>query len=159
MDDQMTKLMEEAIGLELNVSDLYLLFYELFPEDMDFWWKISNEEKNHAALLKSSILYLKIDMFPYDLLYKNLKDLQKTNISIKEKINLYRTIKPAKDEAYSFAYHIENSASEFHVQSVLSRSSDNKVLKILKTLNKDDNDHADRILQLMKHHDLSLVNL
>jgi hypothetical protein len=53
MDSETEKLFDEAIKLELNVSDLYYVFYELFPEDAVFWWTLVIEEKNHASLLKT----------------------------------------------------------------------------------------------------------
>jgi len=75
MDDNLTKLLEEAILLELHVSKLYLLFSKLFPEDADFWWQICLEEKNHAALLKSGkTLFCHRNFFPMNysiLIYKN----------------------------------------------------------------------------------------
>jgi len=36
MNVEFDKYLNEAIELELNVSDLYLHFYTLFPEDSNF---------------------------------------------------------------------------------------------------------------------------
>jgi hypothetical protein len=45
--------LKESIDLELNIGDLYQLFSVKFPQDYDFWWKISIEEMNHAVLIES----------------------------------------------------------------------------------------------------------
>ncbi|MEE8377166.1 MAG: hypothetical protein V3R45_02225 [Candidatus Aminicenantaceae bacterium] len=53
MSGDFKELLETSIELELLVSDLYSLYNEIFPEDSDFWWDLSFEEKNHASLLES----------------------------------------------------------------------------------------------------------
>jgi hypothetical protein len=42
--------LKEAILLEINASKLYFIFANKYKEDWDFWWKLSNEELNHAAI-------------------------------------------------------------------------------------------------------------
>ena len=52
MYESLPQLLEESIKLELNVSKLYGIFSSAFPEDADFWKKLSLEEENHAVLIK-----------------------------------------------------------------------------------------------------------
>ena len=67
--------LNEAIELELNVSDLYLLFYNLFPMDSNFWWNLTIEEKNHAALLKNlKDLYHVCHEFPEEIFSANIEE-------------------------------------------------------------------------------------
>lgn len=154
MNEELTRLIKESINLELNVSKLYLLFYDLYPEDMDFWWKMANEEKNHAALLKSLFLYMKLEIFPEDILYKNINELGEINQLVINKIKDFTNNKPPKEIAYNFALNIENSAAEFHLQNVLQKSTNNKILKIMKKLNGEDKDHAQRIKNIMDKHSI-----
>ena len=63
--DDLLKTAEEAIQLEQNVSNLYLIFQQEFPEDAQFWWTLVQEESNHAALIKSGIRYfMPLNKFP-----------------------------------------------------------------------------------------------
>ena len=34
-------LIDEAVNLEKNVSEVYGIFSNAFPEDQDFWWRLS----------------------------------------------------------------------------------------------------------------------
>ncbi|MCG6533786.1 MAG: hypothetical protein L7F78_03655, partial [Syntrophales bacterium LBB04] len=53
MQNDFLQVVDEAVTLELNISELYLYFYHSFPDDSDLWWKLALEEKNHGALLRS----------------------------------------------------------------------------------------------------------
>jgi len=53
MDKQLSKLIDEAIELELNISNIYEIFNKSFSEDLDFWSKLASEEENHGTLLKN----------------------------------------------------------------------------------------------------------
>ena len=43
---------DESIQLELNVAELYKIFNQEFQEDAYFWRALSEEEENHANLIK-----------------------------------------------------------------------------------------------------------
>ena len=49
------KIIDESILLELNISELYKVFNQAFPEDAYFWWQLSEEEENHAALIRDTV--------------------------------------------------------------------------------------------------------
>ena len=73
--EHIRELLQVSIHLELQVSELYLLYHETFQQDKDFWWKMALEEKNHAALLKSGRLYLEMGMFPAELIHGKIEVL------------------------------------------------------------------------------------
>ena len=85
MDDKFLKLIEEAIRLELNIAELYMLFYRQFDQDAQFWWQLVIEEENHAALLKTvqQMELTKIDT-PRDLFPERVGELEKVNLAIRE---------------------------------------------------------------------------
>jgi hypothetical protein len=54
MDKHLSQLIDDAITLELNISNIYESFSKLFHEDSDFWSELVCEEKNHATLLETA---------------------------------------------------------------------------------------------------------
>ena len=66
MENDLIQLANEAMRLEYNVSKLYMIFRDAYPEDAEFWWKLVIEESNHAALIKSGLDYFMPEgYFPY----------------------------------------------------------------------------------------------
>ncbi|MCK4910835.1 MAG: hypothetical protein KAR83_04305 [Thermodesulfovibrionales bacterium] len=147
--EQTRELLEASIHLELQVSELYLLYSETFQQDRDFWWKMALEEKNHAALLKSGRLYLDMGMFPDELIHGKIEVLNDANSRLEELLKEFRSSPPPMDVAYRHALDIETSAAELYYQREMDRASENKIALIFKGLNKDDKDHARRIESLM----------
>ncbi len=162
MDEDFTSLIEESINLELNVANLYTLFYNFFPGDESFWWKLVVEEKNHAALFRSgqdifkqSKKFSKV-IFPKALLVKNLKELQNINTKINNLLKKFKSNPPSREEAFNTAYSLENSAAELHFQNFMDKEANSKLDTIFKQLNNDDKDHAMRIRVYMKSQDIPL---
>ncbi len=118
MDNETSKLLDESIEIELNVSKLYILYSNIFSEDKDFWWKIALEEQNHAALLKSGKKYLKFGILPEEAVYHDLKKLLESNSKIKSLIEDYEKRPPSMEEAYRAALRLEESASELWFQKL-----------------------------------------
>ncbi len=139
------KFLDLAISIELNLSELYYFFYEIFPEDKDFWWKIASEEVNHASLLKSTLVYSNIGMFPEEILMKNISEYEELNDKILFLFNKYKREHPDRKEAFEIAIDIENSSYEKHFQEVMTGKSNSKVIEILQELNKSDKDHLERL--------------
>ena len=157
MKNDFISLIDESIELELNVADLYLLFYKLFPEDSDFWWKLVLEEKNHAALIRSMKEFFEPrKQFPRDLLADRLSEVKDTNSYLKSMIKKLQSVTPLRQEAFNIAFKIEASAAELHFQSFMNNEQSMKINNIFKQLNKDDKDHATRIATYMEKHDLPL---
>ena len=78
MTENLRQLIDEAIKLELNVAEIYLGFHHRFSEDAGFWWKLVNEEKNHAGLLKNGKqFFLDAGMFPVELVGTSLDAIVK----------------------------------------------------------------------------------
>ena len=52
MNKQLGHIIDKSIQLELNVSELYKIFNQAFKEDANFWRTLSEEEENHANILR-----------------------------------------------------------------------------------------------------------
>ncbi|MBI5199502.1 MAG: rubrerythrin family protein [Nitrospirae bacterium] len=149
MDNEISKLLDESIEMELNVSKLYNLYSNNFSEDRDFWWTLSIEEKNHAALVESGKKYLEFGIFPDEAVYHDLERLVESNREIKGLIENYEKRLPLMEEAYRTALRLEESSGESHFQKIMEKDSDSKIIKIFQDLNKGNKDHAQRIRKKM----------
>ncbi len=157
MDNDIFAFIDEFIKLEMSVSDIYMLFNKLFPEDADFWWELAMEEKNHAALLRSGEGFLEVTgKFPLDLLAPELQELKDTNIRLDSLNTKFQEMSPSRQEAFNIAFEIENMAGELHFQEFMERNSSTEIARIFKELNKDDKDHAARIRDYMEEHGISI---
>jgi len=152
MSADFDRFLNEAIALELNVSDLYLLFYSLFTEDAPFWWTLSIEEKNHASILKNlkQVYHITNDL-PADILPERIEELKAANDEINDIMNKIKA-NPVRKEAFENAIRIEHSAGESHFQFFINNRSFPDKFDIFKQLNLDDKNHADRILRYMQSH-------
>ena len=157
MENNFISLIDESINLELNVSNLYSLFFKLFPEDADFWWKLVLEEKNHAALIRSGKEYFEqLNKFPHDILSDSLQKLKDTNSKLETMIQKFESDPPLRQEAFNMAFDLENSAGEVHFQNFMSKEGNLKIADIFKQLNKDDKDHSMRIFLYMEKQGIPL---
>jgi len=144
------KYINQAIELELNVSDLYLLFYSLFPQDSNFWWTLSIEEKNHAALLKNlKQLYQVSHKIPDEINPENLGELESVNREIKSNFLVFKE-HPLRDKAFEYALMLEQSAGEAHYQKFAENENLSPIFEVFRQLNKDDKNHATRIRNYMR---------
>lgn len=149
MESQFNLIINEAIKLELSIAELYFLYYKIFPDDADFWWELSLEEKNHASLLKTVLQFNDSNVeIPEDMLPTEVEELVKSNNSIEEFI---RTIEVSQDRtrAFQFAFMMENSTGELHYDLYMKEGPDSATTKLFQRLNGDDIDHAKRIRQYM----------
>jgi hypothetical protein len=157
MHKDIISLIDESINLELNVSDLYLLFHNIFPEDEEFWWKLVLEEKNHAALIQSGKDHFEpLKKFPLKLLHHNLRELKDTNSDLLSLINNFEETPPSREEAFNIALKIESSAGELHFQNFMDGEAKSAVENIFKELNRGDKEHALRIHSYMEAHGISV---
>ncbi len=53
---QLLKVMEEMVGLELALANLYQTCGEVFPEDHHFWLAIKHQEELHADSIRKMIV-------------------------------------------------------------------------------------------------------
>ena len=150
-EDDLTQLAEEAIRVEQHISDLYMIFFETFPDDAEFWWKLVLEEKNHAALIRSGLEYfLPADRFPVEMLPPMLDGLRETNRRLAGIVEGFRKKPPSREEAFNTALRVEKSAGEVHFQRAMAKEADSDIMRIFQQLNKDDMDHTDRIQSYMQ---------
>ncbi len=132
---------EESIKVENNLSELYLLFSQTYLEDREFWWTLSLEEKNHAALIESEKLFYKVHAFPDELFSLDLDELIKLNGTLNSKIEHFK-INQTRENAFKTALELENSALEHHYQEIVESNSNDRAVQLFKQLNRADKDHA-----------------
>ena len=151
MDHLIGIFLKESIELELNVGEVYQLFCVKFPEDYDFWWKISIEEMNHAALIESiNDVFLTESTPSIESLEELNNDLHEMNLSIKARIEQYKALSPTRLEAFKYGFELENSIGESHFEIFMTSVPNSPVLKIFQKLNGDDVNHSKRIVKYMK---------
>ena len=150
MDQAIKLFLKESINLELNIGDLYQFFSAKFPADYDFWWKISIEEMNHAALIESINDVFWTDLLPFDSIEKQADDLRKINLIVRNKIEHFKLFPPTRSEAFKYGFELENSAGESHFEIFMTSVPDSPVVKIFQKLNGEDKNHAMRIENYMK---------
>lgn len=157
MNNAVTSLIEESINLELNISDIYSLFYKLFPDDAESWWMLVLEEKNHATLFRSGKeSFEPVNKFPYNLLHHSLQNLKDTNSELRSVIKNFENSPPSREEAFNIALKIENSAGEPHFKKFMDRETNSTIDEIFKKLKNDDKDHAMRIRSYMEKHGITV---
>ena len=155
MGKKLLQLIEESIKLELSIADIYMVFYNTFPEDSDFWWKISLEEKGHANLIRSGRDTF-LGKFPSKLLAPSLKELRNTNDKLVSLLNEYKEKPPSRETAYNCALDIEQSIGEIHFQLAMDKSSASYIMKIFQELNKGNKDHINRIRSYMSNNGIEI---
>ena len=157
MEKDLAALIKESIDLELNIAELYLVFHNLFPEDLAFWWNLTVEEENHAALLRSGKeLFLPRNKFPRDLVHGFLQDLINKNRELNSLIEECDRNPPSREEAFNIALSIENSMSELHFQRFMDREPSSRMEEIFQKLNQDNKNHAEKISSYMKGKNIHL---
>lgn len=150
LDEELVRFINEAVALELNVSRLYALFQEAFPDDAEFWQTLSIEEENHALLLKIGRKhFVSRGMFPREFLPESVAALIEANRELERLIDTFEIEPPSRADAFRLAVALEESAGEIHFQQAMTRETCSEAMKIFQTLNNDDKDHADRIRRYM----------
>ncbi len=146
MDEVIKIYLAESVALELNIGDLYQLFSAKFPEDYNFWWNISIEEMNHAALIESiNDIFFTENILPADSIEQQIKELQRMNVIIKERIEVFKYGSQVRFDAFNFALELENSIGESHFELFMTARPNSTVMKIFQKLNGEDINHAKRI--------------
>jgi len=155
-EELLKQFIEESIRLERNVAELYKVFNRLFPEDAYFWWTMFEEEENHAALIEhaAKIIVMSEDVLS-QMLAPSLDALKKTNLKILSLVSEYNANPPSREAAFNVALKLELSAGELHFQKFMSRQNEDDIIaQLFQRLNKDDKDHAARLLEYMAEHDI-----
>ena len=155
MGNNLIKLAEEAMRLEYNVSKLYMIFRDAYPEDTAFWWQLVIEESNHAALIKSGRDYFMPVMDFPDGIFPAMEDMREANKELESLLEKYEADPPSREIAFNVALKTEMSAGELHFQQTMTKSADSKILELFQKLNQDDKDHAKRIRAYMEENQIA----
>jgi len=153
-------LIDESIRLELNMSELYFLFFEHFKEDAEFWWQLVEEENNHAALLRSGREYFEpMSKFPPRILDTNLDELKSVNTTLRALLTAYHHEMPLREVAFACAITLESSAGELHFQQFMeNETAMSYVDQVFCRLNREDIAHAERITSYMQSHSIATID-
>lgn len=139
-------LIEESIKLELNMARLYGIFAQAVEIDREFWWKLQQEEKSHASLIRTARdSFIKRGKFPSDLLADSVDDLRKSNAQIEHLIETCKAHQFTRCEACRTAVKLEQEAGELHYTKFMEKEAASAIDSVFKTLNQNDQDHANRI--------------
>ncbi len=150
MENQYTLLFNEAIRVERNIGSFYALCATHFKDDRTFWWKLSEEEEQHAKILESGLTFLlEENLFPNAIFDLDIEDLKVINGKVEEKIAQFQEKALNKKEVYAYALELEKTSLEFFFQQITSKKSDEKAIKIFNNLIGYDKDHARRIQNLI----------
>lgn len=151
MKNGMLRNLDEAIELELQVADIYLLFSQAYPEDEEFWQQLAGEENNHATLLRRAReSFMKAEELPGDLVPEDPRELVEANIWLRSLVVEFSRQPPGREIAFMTALTIEGSAGEIHYQKAMVSPTDSIVLRSFQELNGDDAEHLGRIRMYMK---------
>ncbi|MFO8236289.1 MAG: hypothetical protein R6U04_12895 [Bacteroidales bacterium] len=155
MNEKMKKLIDESIQLEHNMAELYERFAKLYPEDKIFWRELVLEEKNHAAILRAGKeSFLDTDFFPESMLAGTYEEVHKVNQQLNRLIKSFENRPMKKESTFNIAYKLEKSAGEIHFQEYMDKKPAVEIDRVFQQLNRDDKDHAERILNYMEQNDI-----
>lgn len=146
MTEEIEKIIDESIKLELNVSNLYTIFQKIFPDDRAFWAHLILEEQHHASLIKDAGHKLMSEReVARDLLVPKVQMLEEMNGKLSALLEEYSKTAPSRETAFNVALNLEESAGEVHFQRAMEKSETSTIMMMLQMLNIDDKNHADRI--------------
>ncbi len=160
MPTPISALLDESIRLELNLAKLYTLFNDHFEADEEFWWQLSMEERNHAALLQQEKkLPQPLAFFPENLLAKDIDALKASNESIIGEISRFEQAPYSRAEALNTALRYEMSAGEAHFQEFMESETGSLTADLFKQLASNDQDHARRLREYMKQNGIGISRM
>ncbi len=158
MKDDLPLILNEFIRLELKVAEIYNFFHETFPEDKDFWWKLCQEERNHASLIKSAKdVFVPLGKYPSVFLTISLNDLQESNKELYNILDKYKRTPISREDTFIIALKLENTAAEKHYQRFMEKKTSSKLDALFQELNYDEIDHAKRISSYIKKHEIGIT--
>ena len=150
MNEIIRLFLKESVALELNIGDLYQLFATKFSKDYTFWWNLSIEEMNHAAIIESiDDVFLTDSILPPESIENQTAELQKKNLFIRDQITKCRNTLMTRSDAFRFAFELENSIGESHFELFMTGQPISTVVRIFQKLNGEDINHAKRMVNYM----------
>ncbi len=145
MQRQFAKLIHNSQNIGIQISDLYLQFYNLFPEDAELWWELSITELNHVCLLGD----IK-DFVSKTFSSAHIKKLETLNYSVYSLIKKHNVLPPTRSQALSVALHLERSLNKLYSQKAFQSTSTLDFYTVFKQLCTDTNTHSETIISYAK---------
>lgn len=133
---------------EQLVSQIYMKFSELFPEDRDFWWRLAMEEKCHASIGKSiQEIFAPMNLYPKEFLSKSTDKLLKSNDEKKLLLDKLaeNPLLLTREQAFSAAIEIEDSDVEKIFQEIMEKIPETREDRMFQRLNTDTADHIKKL--------------
>ena len=151
-------ILDEFICLELKVAEIYNFFHETFSEDKYFWWGLCQEERNHAALIKSTKdVFVPLGKYPSVFLSISLNDLRESNKELYNIITKYKKARISREDAFKIALQLENLKAEKHYQRFMEKKSASKLDELFQKLNSEEKDHAKRLKSYMMENGIDIT--
>ncbi|MBW2494954.1 MAG: hypothetical protein JRE43_09405 [Deltaproteobacteria bacterium] len=154
MNDALDTLLDEAIRHEHNVSMLYFEFFQVFPDDADFWWTLSVEENGHAGLLEAGRKVFGSE-YGEEILPARVEYLIEANNMLEKLLEQIKEHPLTREAAFRTALEIETTTDGMIFENALQPPEDSEVSAISERIHRDDLRHASMIRAYMKEHGIS----
>ena len=148
MTENEIMLFSQITEQEQLVSQIYIKFSELFPEDRDFWWRLAMEEKCHASIGKSiQEIFAPMKLYPKEFLNESTDKLLKSNNEKKALLDRLaeNPLALTREQAFSAAIEIEDSDVEKIFQEIMEKIPETREDKMFQRLNMDTSDHIKKL--------------
>ena len=157
MDKKIAEMLNESIRQELLVSDFYGLFETIFREDREFWYKLSQEELNHSAILQAERdAFYEAGLLPEKLALADSETLQEQNVLLSDFLEILKKTPPSIEQAFSIGFCLEGSITETVFRSCLEAYPETRVLRIFQLIVGEERAHIERILQYASKMEISI---
>jgi len=152
-------LIEEAIQLETNISDLYAIFSNAHKEHTELWSQLSREEKGHALLIRNATARCDLsELLSNGVISENLTKLERCNHHIKALLKQFQENPPSPEDAFNIALELEQSAGEIHYQKFLNTGDDSILDKVFQKLDQEDKAHSAQLNAYMIEHGIAIAD-
>lgn len=152
-------LFSQVTEQEQLVSQIYMKFSEIFPEDRDFWWRLAMEEKSHASIGKSiQEVFAPMKLYPSEFLKESTDKLIKSNEEKKQildKLNK-NPLAFTREQAIAAAIAIEDSDVEKIFQEIMEKIPETREDRLFQKLNADTADHIKKLKKYAEDSGLSI---
>jgi hypothetical protein len=139
------------------VSDFYGLFETIFREDREFWYKLSQEEINHSAILQAERDELcEAGLLPEELVLADSETLQEQNYLLSDFLETLKKSPPSIEQALSIGFCLEGAIIETIYRSCLEGYPETRALRIFQLMVGEERAHIERILQYASKREISI---
>jgi len=157
MAKKITEILDESIRQELLVSDFYGLFETIFREDREFWYKLSQEELNHSAILQAERdAFYEAGLLPEKLALADSETLQEQNNLLSDFLEKLKNSPPSIEQAFTIGVCLEGAITETVFRSCLEAYPETRALMIFQFLVGEERAHIERILQYAADMEISI---